>query len=144
MPGPEVVPDDAPGTTTEPTPNQTTAGVEAEAGTEAEAAKEEAGAPDAGRRRRSNLVEHGVVSVFTLGVSWPFLRPDRFIAGFDTVAYTAPNLRYTLDAWRDGRLAQWNGRIFGGVTHLGNPQAGALYPLKALALPFGVSRGIAV
>jgi hypothetical protein len=27
------------------------------------------------------------------------------------------------------------------VTNIGNPAAGALYPLKVLALPFGISRG---
>ena len=74
-------------------------------------------------------------------MSWPFLRPHSYVAGFDTVAYSGPNLRVTLDAWRHLRLALWNGLIFGGVTNIGNPAAGALYPLKLLALPFGVSRG---
>ena len=115
----------------------------------ADATSEEGGGnvPASARRRRSRLAllaEYGVVSLFTVAVSWPFLRPGRALAGFDTVAYTAPNLKYTIEAWRDGRLALWNGRIFGGVTHLGNPQAGALYPLKVLAVPFGVSTGIAV
>ena len=95
-------------------------------------------------RRRVAWIEHAVVSVLTIATAWPFLRRHSFVTGFDTVAYSGPNLRLTLDAWRHGRLALWNDLIFGGVTHVGNPAAGALYPLKALALPFGVSRGLSV
>src|SRR5215213_1050622 len=106
----------------------------------------DAGADQVGRSRfwRTALIEHAVVSLFTVAVSWPFFRPNSYVAGFDTVAYSGPNLRVLLDAWRHLRLAQWNGLIFGGVTNIGNPAAGALYPLKMLALPFGVSRGMAV
>ncbi len=93
---------------------------------------------------RTVVLDHGVVSAFTLLVSWPFLRPGRFVGGFDNIAYTGPNLHLTLEAWKHGHLALWNEQIFGGVTHVGNAQAGALYPLNALALPFGVSRGLAV
>ncbi len=93
---------------------------------------------------RTAAIEHAVVAVFTLVTAWPFLRRHSYVTGFDTVAYTGPNLNVTLDAWRHLRLALWNGLIFGGVTNIGNPAAGALYPLKLLALPFGISRGIAV
>src|SRR5215217_1829651 len=51
------------------------------------------------RRPPVRLVEHAVVSVFTLVMAWPFLRPGRVVAGFDTVAYSGPNLRLTLDTW---------------------------------------------
>jgi hypothetical protein len=95
-------------------------------------------------RRRVALIEHGSASLFTLVVAWPFLRAHTFVTGFDTVAYSGPNLRVAMRAWRHLRLPLWNNLIFGGVTNIGNPAAGALYPLKALALPFGVSRGLEV
>ncbi|MFN0028938.1 MAG: hypothetical protein ACKV2O_17385 [Acidimicrobiales bacterium] len=52
------------------------------------------------------------------------------MTGFDTVAYSGPNLQLTLDAMRAGRLAGWNDAIYGGVPHLGNIHAAAFYPLK--------------
>jgi hypothetical protein len=60
--------------------------------------------------------------------------PGRYLSAFDTVAYSAPNLEVTTDAWRSGDLPLWNDTIFGGIVHLGNPQAGALYPPKLIAL----------
>jgi hypothetical protein len=110
-------------------------------------ASEDVAAEEPARDRRrpgAGLVEHGVVTVLTLALAWPFVRLHSYVTGFDTVAYSGPNLNVLLDAWRHFRLAQWNGQIFGGVTNIGNPAAGALYPLKVLALPFGVSRGITV
>ena len=66
-------------------------------------------------------------------VAWPFLRPDRYVTGFDTIAYSGPNLDLTLRSMRSGRLlAGWNDAIFGGVPHLGNPQAAAVYAPKWL------------
>jgi Bacterial membrane protein YfhO len=114
------------------------------AATLAPADERDAGPLPARRWRRTAAIEHAVATVFTLAVSWPFLRRHTYITGFDTVAYSGPNLNVTLEAWRHFRLALWNGLIFGGVTHIGNPAAGALYPLKLLALPFGISRGLAV
>lgn len=70
-------------------------------------------------------------ALFTLVVAWPFLRLDRYVTGFDTVAYSGPNLDLTLRSMRAGNLlAGWNDAIFGGVPHLGNPQAGAVYAPK--------------
>lgn len=92
---------------------------------------------------RTDAAELGVLVVFWSWVAWPFLRPDRYVVGFDTLSYSAPNLAFTLQEWRDGRLPLWNDTIFGGVAHLGNPQAGALYPLKALVLGMDVNRGLA-
>lgn len=80
--------------------------------------------------------------VAALLVSWPFWRPGRFVVGFDNAAYSAPNLRFTLDEWGARRLPLWNDLIFGGVSHLGNTQAGALYPFRLLAAPFSVDRGM--
>ena len=78
-------------------------------------------------------LEIAASSLFTLIVAWPFLRPDQYVTGFDTVAYSGPNLDLTLRSMRAGNLlAGWNDAIFGGVPHLGNPQAGAVYAPKWL------------
>jgi hypothetical protein len=80
--------------------------------------------------------------IFTTWVAWPFLRPDRYVTGFDALAYSGPNLRFTLESWKAGRIPAWNDTIFGGAPHLGNHPSGALYPLKVLALPFDTARGL--
>ncbi len=49
-----------------------------------------------------------------------------------------------MDSWRAGRLPLWNEYIFGGVTHLGNPQTGALYPPKVIGLFFDTNRAMGV
>ncbi len=94
------------------------------------------------RHRLPALAEVAGATLLTGYAAWPFLRPDRYVVGFDTLAYSGPNLQVTLDAWRAGRLPLWNDQIFAGAAHLGNPQAGALYPFKALALPLDLNRGM--
>ena len=49
-----------------------------------------------------------------------------------------------MDSWRARRLPLWNEYIFGGVTHLGNPPAGALYPPKVIGLFFDTNRAMGV
>ncbi len=49
-----------------------------------------------------------------------------------------------MDSWRAGRLPLWNEYIFGGVTHLGNPPTGALYPPKVIGLFFDTNRAMGV
>jgi hypothetical protein len=92
--------------------------------------------------RHSLAAELLGASVVALWVTRNFWVPGRFVVGFDTVAYSGPNMDVTLDAWRAGRLPLWNELIFGGVTHLGNPQAGALYPPKVLGLVLGTNRAM--
>jgi hypothetical protein len=94
------------------------------------------------RPRRARVAELVATVLFTAWIAKPFLDPRRYVIGFDTLAYSGPNLRVTLDQYRDGHVALWNDRIFGGAPHLGNAQAGALYPLKLLVLPFNVNRGL--
>ncbi|MPY95525.1 MAG: hypothetical protein GEV08_21440, partial [Acidimicrobiia bacterium] len=91
---------------------------------------------------RATWVEAVAVLAFTLVVAAPFLRPDRWVTSFDTVAYAGPNLEATYEAFRDGRLPLWNGDIFGGVPHLANPQTTVFYPLKLVALPADVPRAL--
>lgn len=80
------------------------------------------------RRARPHLPAAAAVA-FTIWVAWPFVDPDEYVTSFDFLAYSGPNLQVTFDALRAGDLAQWNDLIFGGVTHLGNPQTAALYPV---------------
>lgn len=91
-------------------------------------------------RRLSPAVVGAVV--FGLYVAAPFLRPDRWVTSFDTVAYTGPNAAVTFEALRAWRLPQWNDLVFGGVDHLGNPQTSVMYPAMWLVSRFDVHRAL--
>jgi hypothetical protein len=95
-----------------------------------------------GQRRRGHLIEHVGASLWTIWLAWPFLRLDRYVVGFDTAAYTGPNLAVERRQWSAGHIPLWDSGIFGGVSHLANPTAGALYPLKFLGLPFSLNRSL--
>jgi hypothetical protein len=55
-------------------------------------------------------------AALTAWIALPFARPDRWVTGFDTVAYSGPNLVVSLGEIGHGRIPQWNTEIFGGVT----------------------------
>lgn len=95
--------------------------------------------PWSSRGARLELLLTGLLTAWVIS---PFVRPDRFVTSFDTVAYGGPNLAFTLEAFRDGYLPSWNDRIFGGVAHLANPQAGVLYPFKLLFVPVEAHRAL--
>jgi hypothetical protein len=103
-----------------------------------------AGAALAALDRHSLAVELAAATLVALWLTRNFWLPGRYVVGFDTVAYSGPNMEVTLDAWRAGRLPLWNELIFGGVTHLGNPQAGSLYPAKVLGLLLDTNRAMGV
>ncbi len=92
--------------------------------------------------RRTHRIELAAATVAALVLSWPFWRPGRITRSFDNVAYSAPNLRFTFEEWGAGRIPLWNDQIFGGVSHLGNIQTGALYPLRFFFAGFAVDRAI--
>ena len=73
-----------------------------------------------------------------------FWLPGRYVVAFDTVAYSGPNFEVTMESWRAGRLPLRNEYIFGGIVHLGNPQAGALYPPKLIGLLLDTNRAMGV
>ena len=83
-----------------------------------------------------------LVTVVGLWLTRSFWFPGRYVVGFDTYAYSGPNLEVTERALRNWRLPILNDLIFGGVPHLGNPSAMALYPLQLLTLPFGTNRAM--
>jgi hypothetical protein len=85
-----------------------------------------------------------IVTVVGLWLTRSFWFPGRYVVGFDTYAYSGPNLEVTERALRNWRLPVLNDLIFGGVPHLGNPSAAALYPPQILTLAFGTNRAMGV
>lgn len=81
-------------------------------------------------------------ALVALWVSRSFWLPGRHVVAFDTFAYSGPNYQVTMDAWRAGRLPLWNDLIFAGVTHAGNPQAGAFSPTKLIGLLADTNRAM--
>lgn len=72
-------------------------------------------------------------AAFTTLVAWPFLSLTQYVTAFDTVTYSGPNTAFTFAELKAGHLPSWTPDLFGGTTHLGNPAANVLYPVK---LPF--------
>ena len=83
-----------------------------------------------------------LVTVVGLWLTRSFWFPGRYVVGFDTYAYSGPNLEVTERALRNWRLPILNDLIFGGVPHLGNPSAAALYPPQILTMAFGTNRAM--
>ena len=85
-----------------------------------------------------------VVTTVGLLLTRSFWFPGRYVVGFDTYAYSGPNLEVTERALRQWRLPILNDVIFGGVPHLGNPQTGTLYPAQLLNLLLGTNRAMGI
>lgn len=81
-----------------------------------------------------------VVTIVGLWLTRSFWFPGRYVVGFDTYTYSGPNIEVTDRALRDWRLPVLNDLIFGGVPHLGNPSAAALYPPQLLAMVMNTNR----
>lgn len=116
-----------------------------EGGQEGQAgAIDELTSPTSRRQRAFAAAEYLAAALVALWLSRPFWLPGRYVVAFDTVAYSAPNYAVTMESWRAGRLPLWNDLIFGGVVHLGNPQAGVLSPTKVIGLLFDTNRAMGV
>ena len=106
----------------------------------------------AGRHRAVARIEvrahHGVdrlvVTASRVWATRSFWWPGRYVVTFDSYTYGGPNLVVTEAALAVAACALWNDAIFGGVTHLGNPQAGTLYPPRLLALLLEDNRALGV
>ena len=85
---------------------------------------------------------YAIVTVVGLWLTRSFWFPGRYVVGFDTYAYSGPNIEVAGRALRNGRLPILNDLIFGGVPHLGNPSAAALYPPQLLALVIDTNRAM--
>ncbi|MGB7880219.1 MAG: DUF6541 family protein [Ilumatobacteraceae bacterium] len=102
----------------------------------------EEGQAGASHARLIAAAPFAIVTVVGLWLTRSFWFPGRYVVGFDTYAYSGPNLEVTERALRNWRLPVLNDLIFGGVPHLGNPSALALYPPQWLTLPFGTNRSM--
>jgi len=96
------------------------------------------------RARLAAITPYAVVATAALWLTRGFWMPGSYVVGFDTYAYSGPNLVVTERAYREWRLPVVNDLIFGGVPHLGNPQAAALYPPQLLSLVMGTNRTMGV
>jgi len=85
-----------------------------------------------------------VVVAVGLWLTRPFWFPGSYVVGFDTYAYSGPNLEVTERALRQWHLPILNDLIFGGVPHLGNPSAAALYPPQVLTMVLDTNRAMGV
>jgi len=83
-----------------------------------------------------------VVSAVALWLTRAFWVPGSYVVGFDTYAYSGPNLEVTERAIRNWNLPVLDDLIFGGVPHLGNPSAAALYPAQLLTLLLNTNRAM--
>ena len=93
---------------------------------------------------RAKRVEELAVVAMTAWFARVFIDPRRYVTGFDTVAYSAPNLRFTLTELTSGRIPLWNDTIFGGAPHLGNTQTGSLYLPKLLVVGMNLNRAMSL
>jgi hypothetical protein len=84
------------------------------------------------------------VAAVSLWLTRSFWFPGRYVVGFDTYAYSGPNLEVTERALRQWRLPILNDLIFGGVPHLGNFQTATLYPAQLVNLALGTNRAMGV
>jgi hypothetical protein len=77
-------------------------------------------------------------------IARPFLSSAHSVYGFDTLAYSGPNLDSVFASWRQGKIPLWESGFFGGVPYLGRLGAQALYfPHVPLAF-LGLNRAIEV
>lgn len=99
------------------------------------------------RLLRLSFIEPIAIVVVWLVAAWPFLDPSTSVYGFDTLAYTGPNLTTTFDAWRGFSLPLWQADVFGGVPFLGRLGAQGLYfphlPLIAFDINTALDLGAA-
>ena len=85
-----------------------------------------------------------IVAAVGLWLTRMFWVPGGYVVGFDTYAYSGPNLEVTERALRRWHLPVLDELIFGGVPHLGNPSAAALYPPQLLTMVMNTNRAMGV
>ena len=103
--------------------------------------------PPATRRdvlRRQRRLEELAAALAWAWFARAFLRPGRYVTGFDTVSYTGPNLRFSYSELMHGRLPLWNDTIFGGTPHMGNIQTAVLYLPKLLFAGMNLNRAMSL
>lgn len=106
--------------------------------------RNDGGEPGSSAHRAVVALPYLLVGLAALWATRSYWTPGSYVIGFDTYAYSGPNLEVTERAVRDLRIPQINDLIFGGVPHLGNPQAGVLYPPRLLTLFLETNRAMGV
>jgi hypothetical protein len=96
------------------------------------------------RARLVSATPYLVVTAVGLWLTRMFWSPGGYVVGFDTYAYSGPNLEVTERALRQWHLPILDDLIFGGVPHLGNPSAAALYPPQLLTMVMDTNRAMGV
>jgi hypothetical protein len=95
----------------------------------------------AGRARLRDAV------LFTALVALLYADPlfvRRNFSGRDLIAYNLPLEKSVHDAWARGRLPVWTPEVSGGRPLAPNPNAGALYPIRALLAPLPLPLGVRI
>jgi hypothetical protein len=89
-----------------------------------------------------SLRELGAILCLWFWSAWPFIEPGSHVYGFDTLAYTGPNLSATFRAWRGFEIPLWESGMFGGVPFLGRLGSQGLYLLNAPFLIFEINEAL--
>ena len=76
--------------------------------------------------RWASTAPYVIVAAVAMWLSRSFWFPGRYVVGFDTYAYSGPNVEVTEAAWRDFRLPILNDLIFGHTGPRGGRHEGML------------------
>ena len=88
--------------------------------------------PVAGGSRRGRLAPAAAFAALVVVLYADPLLSRRNYGGRDMIAYNIPLEKSVHDAWARGRLPVWTPEVSGGRPLAPNPNAGALYPVRAL------------
>lgn len=99
-----------------------------------------------------DLLAVGVLALATLGFFWRVVAGQNWMPadGGDLVSFLYPTYRFTAAALADGALPLWNPHLYGGAPHVGDIQAGFLYPPNLLlfllrpAFPYSALQGLSI
>jgi hypothetical protein len=94
----------------------------------------------------------GVLALATLGFFWRVVAGQNWMPadGGDLVSFLYPTYRFAAGALADGALPLWNPHLYGGAPHVGDIQAGFLYPPNLLlfllqpAFPYSALQGLSI
>ncbi len=99
-----------------------------------------------------DLLALGVLALATLGFFWRVVAGQNWMPadGGDLVSFLYPTYRFAAAALADGALPLWNPHLYGGAPHVGDIQAGFLYPPNLLlfllqpAFPYSALQGLSI
>lgn len=94
----------------------------------------------------------GLLALATLGFFWRVVTGQNWMPadGGDLVSFLYPTYRFAAAALADGALPLWNPHLYGGAPHVGDIQAGFLYPPNLLlfllrpVFPYSALQGLSM